>query len=473
MVSLKQLQMFSQQRKKTTKADMTIAGLVWRVSATGQVSAAYRIQGRDKTKRVNAVFYSNMPLQPEIYKNVRKQAMAYMVKAANGEQIFDEPAAEPQKQSYTIGEYFAVFLVDRPLEQNQKSRLTLNAPNTVRRDKGSMNWLLNQQVGRTTLRDVDLNDPKIASYLDRIVRNMAENGGRGKGQFEKALPRLKTMFKIAVRNQEIGFDPLFDYVWSQPESKVAKAIPPDELGVIIAECRKFSAGVGRYKAKKWARLGILFEIKAIMGTRNKELNTLEKSQVCFNSNTFTLRSDQAKTRKEYRFAFTSEVARLLKSSPAWDEPNNKLVFGINSKPCDSFDKEWHFMLDGTSLFGDVEFLEKQKRRLLKRRRVNQLHPDELIIFKNLSQELSDLKTTRYRGHDTRHAFATDQMRSAVQAGMVMSERDQHEVLSQIGKGLQHSDTKTTAHYVRPDDEIKRKMVENRQAALQIALSSAK
>ena len=61
----------------------------------------------------------------------------------------------------------------------------------------------------------------------------------------------------------------------------------------------------------------------------------------------------------------------------------------------------------------------------------------------------------------------------MQAGMVMSERDQHEVLSQIGKGLQHSDTKTTAHYVRPDDEIKRKMVENRQAALQIALSSAK
>ena len=42
--------------------------------------------------------------------------------------------------------------------------------------------------------------------------------------------------------------------------------------------------------------------------------------------------------------------------------------------------------------------------------------------------------------------------------MVMSERDQHDVLSQIGKGLQHSDTKTTAHYVRPDDEIKRKML---------------
>ena len=67
----------------------------------------------------------------------------------------------------------------------------------------------------------------------------------------------------------------------------------------------------------------------------------------------------------------------------------------------------------------------------------------------------NLKKTRYRARDTRHAFATDRMRSAVTNGLVMSERDQIDVLKQIGKGLQDKDIKTTKYYVRPDDEIQR------------------
>ena len=63
------------------------------------------------------------------------------------------------------------------------------------------------------------------------------------------------------------------------------------------------------------------------------------------------------------------------------------------------------------------------------------------------------------------------MRSAVTNGLVMSERDQTDVLRQIGKGLQHKDIKTTKHYVRPDDEIQRQMVANRQAALNQVLGS--
>ena len=113
------------------------------------------------------------------------------------------------------------------------------------------------------------------------------------------------------------------------------------------------------------------------------------------------------------------------------------------------------------MIGSVAELVNEKRRLYKN--------GESIV--EISIQITELKKTRYRGHDTRHAFASDQMRSAVTNGLVMSERDQIDVLKQIGKGLQHKDIKTTKHYVRPDDEIQRQMVANRQAALNQVLGS--
>ena len=113
------------------------------------------------------------------------------------------------------------------------------------------------------------------------------------------------------------------------------------------------------------------------------------------------------------------------------------------------------------MIGSVAEVVNEKRRLYKN--------GESIV--EISKQIIKIKKTRYRGHDNRHAFATDQMRSAVTNGLVMSERDQIDVLKQIGKGLQHKDIKTTKHYVRPDDEIQRQMVANRQAALNQILGS--
>ena len=53
MIPLNHLQQLSKQKKKQKKYDGTITGLVWRISATGQVSAAYRIAPQHGRKEVN------------------------------------------------------------------------------------------------------------------------------------------------------------------------------------------------------------------------------------------------------------------------------------------------------------------------------------------------------------------------------------------------------------------------------------
>ena len=101
------------------------------------------------------------------------------------------------------------------------------------------------------------------------------------------------------------------------------------------------------------RLGLMFEIKALLGCRLKELNTVRKEQINFHTNTLTLSAIDSKTRKPYRFAFPDEVGDLIKRSPAWNEPPNDLVFGIDNKFCTSCDKEWHVLLDQIGLWGNT------------------------------------------------------------------------------------------------------------------------
>ena len=68
MITLKDLKELSESKIKTRRSDGTILGLVWRISATGQVSAAYRLREASMQKAVNKVFISNMPLESETYK---------------------------------------------------------------------------------------------------------------------------------------------------------------------------------------------------------------------------------------------------------------------------------------------------------------------------------------------------------------------------------------------------------------------
>ena len=466
MITLKTLQSLSKENRKTRVSDKTIAGLVWNISDLGQVSASYRLR-RTGQKVIDKVFRRNMLLRADVYNDVRKEALSYMLKAANGEQLFEEQVSEPKKQSYTIGEYYLLFRKDRPAELSVKHR-RMKRPRSVARDNQVMRWLFGQVVKHNAANkpilfsDINIADSQIPSFLDWIIADTVRSG-KGTGNMEKSLTIIKQMFKNARRNKIIDENPLEDFYWTPPPSKRAKDIPVEVIGLIIKECRKLADGEGVYRDNRWRRMGLMFEFKMLMGMRVAEAMPLEKDWIDFRDNSITMPAHKTKTDEEYRFTFPDDVCQLLRKSPAWDEPHNKLVFGIDNKLCNHYDKLWHVVLDQTGVCGSVAELISEKRRLYREGR----------DITEISARITEFKKTRYRGHDTRHAFATDQMRSAVQAGMVMSERDQHDVLSQIGKGLQHSDTKTTAHYVRPDDEIKRKMVENRQAALQIALSSAK
>ena len=120
MITLKDLKELSESKIKTRRSDGTILGLVWRISATGQVSAAYRLREASMQKAVNRVFCQNMPLQSDAYQNVRKQAMSYMLKAANGEPVFEEKMSS-LSSDYTLAEYNLIYHQDRPIEQMVKA----------------------------------------------------------------------------------------------------------------------------------------------------------------------------------------------------------------------------------------------------------------------------------------------------------------------------------------------------------------
>ena len=463
MTTLKELQTLSKAKKKCKRSDDSVSGLYWRISATGTVSAAYRTRAGKGQFRV---FWANMQLNSTAFTEVRKRAIEMELKVLDGKSPFEEQGQVVEITRYTIGQYHILFRKDRPAELSVKHR-KLKREKSVARDNQCMRWLLAQEVGYSTTNkpilfsDVYIDDPRIPSLLDQIIARTVKNKS-GTGNMEKSLNITKQMFKNARRNKIIEDNPLEDFFWTPPPSKRAKDIPVDVLNLIIIECRKYARGEGVYRDKRWKRIGLLFEFKMLMGMRVAEALPMRKDWIDFSDNSITVPENMTKTEEEYRFTFTESIADILRRSPAWDEPHNQLVFGINNKPCHHYDKEWHVILDQTGVMGSVAELVNQKRRLYK--------AGESIV--EISKQITELKKTRYRGHDTRHAFATDQMRSAVTNGLVMSERDQIDVLKQIGKGLQHKDIKTTKHYVRPDDEIQRQMVANRQAALNQVLGSA-
>ena len=463
MTTLKELQTLSKAKKKCKRSDDSVSGLYWRISATGTVSAAYRTRaGKGEFK----VFRANMQLNSTAFTEVRKKAIEMELRVFEGKSPFEEQEQVVEITRYTIGQYHILFRKDRPAELSVKHR-KLKREKSVARDNQCMRWLLAQEVGYSTTNkpilfsDVYIDDPRIPSLLDQIIARTVKNKS-GTGNMEKSLNITKQMFKNARRNKIIEDNPLEDFFWTPPPSKRAKDIPVDVLNLIIIECRKYARGEGVYRDKRWKRIGLLFEFKMLMGMRVAEALPMRKDWIDFSDNSITVPENMTKTEEEYRFTFTESIADILRRSPAWDEPHNQLVFGINNKICHHYDKEWHVILDQTGVMGSVAELVNEKRRLYKN--------GESTVEK--SKQITELKKTRYRGHDTRHAFATDQMRSAVTNGLVMSERDQIDVLKQIGKGLQHKDIKTTKHYVRPDDEIQRQMVANRQAALNQVLGSA-
>lgn len=463
-ITLQYLTMLSKARKKTRQTDPSINGLVWRISETGTVSAAYRLGASETRKDTVKVFRANMQLNSTAFTEVRKKAMEMELKVISGESPFDEPASL-KKDRYTIGEYHLVFTQDRPVDQYVKNRMVKKIENSIKRDKVVEKWMMNRVVGSKgtqpiLLSDVYLDDPAIPRMLDRVL-NEVINTGKGKENYRKGLAMLKRMYKNARRNKVIDDDPLEDLESFTFRSTRARDIPPAELLLILKECRRLAAGEGVYAGKKWMRLGLMFEIKALLGCRLKELNTVRKEQINFHTNTITLSAIDTKTRKPYRFAFPDEVGDLIKRSPAWNEPHNDLVFGIDNKFCTSCDKEWHEMLDHIGLWGNTTEIEIEKKRILRNRSMSELSHAELSYYENCAQRLSELKLSRARGHDTRHAFATDEMRSAIDHGLVVSDRDIREVAKGAGKGLQHSSVEMTMHYTHMDDDMKRGLVANR------------
>ena len=466
-ITLQYLTTLSKARKKTRQTDPSINGLVWRISETGTVSAAYRIYiplGNHKKDTVK-VFRANMQLNSTAFTEVRKKAMELELRVIEGKSPFEEQEKAVEVPRYTIGQYYVIFRKDRPVELSVRHRKKKRV-RSVGRDISTIAWLFSREIeGGTATQprlfsDLFIDDDRVPSYLDRIIAQTTLSGV-GLGNMEKGLVILRQLYQNARRNKVIADNPLEDFHWTAPPSKRAKDIPLNALSLITTECRKYARGEGNYKNRKWKRLGLMFEFKMLMGNRVNEASNLRKDWIDFSTNTITIPEDDTKSEREYRFAFPNDVAELLKRSPAWDEPHNNLVFGIDNKACGSYDKEWHVILDGTGVMGDVSILEQKKKRMQ--------HQGQDVT--GINAEIKELKLSRYRGHDTRHAFATDQMRSAVTNGLVMSERDESDVLKQIGKGLQHSDIKTTKHYVRPDDEIQRQMVANRQKALNQVLGS--
>lgn len=77
-VTLKDLQKLSElsikHSKNCKKADPSITGLVWRISKTGMVSAAYRHQVFNE-KDQSKVFQANMRLNSTAFHAVKKKAM--------------------------------------------------------------------------------------------------------------------------------------------------------------------------------------------------------------------------------------------------------------------------------------------------------------------------------------------------------------------------------------------------------------
>ena len=477
MITLKHLKELSESKIKTRRSDGSILGLVWRISATGQVSAAYRLREASMQKAVNRVFCQNMPLQSDAYQNVRKQAMSYMLKAANGEPVFEEKMSS-LSSDYTLAEYNLIYHQDRPIEQMVKDRLSTKKGNSVKRDVQVEKWIFSRPVEFAsdskiiTLGEIRLNDESIPRKIDHILNEVARTG-QGKENFRKGLAHLKRMFANARRNGVIDVDPLEDVEAFTFKSTRAKDIPPAELLLILRECRALAKGEGRYSNNKWKRLGLLFEIKIMLGCRLNELNTLRKDQINFVNNTFEIDELDTKTGKRYRFAFPQEVAELFKTSPAWDEPSNSLVFGINNKSAEKYDETWHKLLDSVGLWGHLGDLIIKKKAFLKNRNKSDLSHNELTHYEAIAKEIKQLKESRPRGHDTRHAFATSEMRSAIENGVVISENDMNEIASNTGKGLQHSSVEMTMHYTHVDDEMKRGMVSNRLNTLKQLSGSAK
>tara|TARA_B100000575_G_scaffold31760_1_gene21364 strand:+ start:301 stop:1749 length:1449 start_codon:yes stop_codon:yes gene_type:complete len=482
MIPLNHLQQLSKQKKKQKKYDGTITGLVWRISATGQVSAAYRIAPQHGRKEVNKVFFANMPLESKTYKSVRKQAMGYMLKVANGEPVFENNKRVNLNEGYSIGEYNLLYRQDRPIEQRVKDRTSTKKLNSVKRDLTTERWIMSRVVGSHPngapmyFSDVKMDDPQIPSMLDRILNEVARTG-KGKIQYQRSLAHLKRVFKNARRNKIIDSDPLEDIESISVKSHRAKDIPPAELLLILRECRRYASSEGPYSQTKWSRLGLLFEIKALLGCRLNELNTLKKDQINFVTNTITLNEMDTKTGKPYRFAFPEEVSQIFKQSPAWDEHHNQLVFGINNYANTRCDLEWHTLLDNVGLWGKVKPLIYQQKKILghknKRRKVSELFGHELNQYKDLAKQIAEIKESRPRGHDTRHAFATSEMRSAIENGAVISENDMNQIAANTGKGLQHSSVEMTMHYTHVDDDMKRGMVSNRLNTLKQLSGSAK
>ena len=105
---------------------------------------------------------------------------------------------------------------------------------------------------------------------------------------EKSLNITKQMFKNARRNKIIEDNPLENFFWTPPPSKMAKDIPVDVLNLIIIECRKYARAESVYRDKRWKRIGLLFKFKMLMAMRVAEALPMRKDWIDFSDNSITL-----------------------------------------------------------------------------------------------------------------------------------------------------------------------------------------
>ena len=205
-ITLQYLTTLVKARKKTRQTDPSISGLVWRISETGTVSAAYRLGASKNRKDTVKVFRTNIQLNTIAFTEVRKKAMEMGLQVLEGKSPFEEQEQVVEVTRYTIGQYHILFRKDRPAELSVKHR-KIKREKSVTRDNQCMRWLLAQEVGYSTTNkpilfsDVYIDDPRVPSLLDQIIARTVKNKS-GTGNMEKSLNIIKQMFKNARRNNQ-------------------------------------------------------------------------------------------------------------------------------------------------------------------------------------------------------------------------------------------------------------------------------